>query len=1199
MSDQTARLVERLRARLQDATRRLSRAELAFGGAVALGTFAAVWLLATVLEATFWLSPNVRTALLGLIGASLVGVLAAFVARPLGRLLGLLDRPPDEEVARTVGTEHPSVADRLVNLLQLADGARSEAPGPYVDRAVQHLARQVDDVEFEDVADFEPARTAAQWASLPLLAVAAFLLAAPSTFLGASGRLLAPQTSFDRPAPFEFAVSPGPAQLVKGDSLRISVRTTGAVPESATLLLRAADDASPRRIALQTDSVGTFHHTVPNVRRSLRYRVVAAPVRTPWYDVDVAQRPFLRQLQLRIVPPSYTGRPARTLAPNVGDVAALPGTEVQVSAALGGAPVSEATLAFESGSSRALTVGPDSATGRFVLRRDDAYTLRLRSEDGVSNQDPIRYDVSLQADARPSVSFLDPTGTAELTPALTQPLRLQLSDDYGFRRVELFYRRAGTEAPFSSLRLPLSAPGQTDQVLRHTWLLVQESGLDLERGDAVTYYVKAWDNDTVNGPKSGRTATQRLRFPSLSEQYRALDTLQRRTGAQMRELDREADSVQTQFRSLRNELRRTREADWEDRRQVQQMQQQQESLAQGQKELSRKVDSLSRKMQRNDLSSPETSKKFEELKRTVDEMQSESLQKALQKLRTSMQSQGFRQMQSSMQNTQSRLQRQQQQLDRTLDLYKQLKARLKMEELSRRAKDLRKRENRIAKKTAEQLDASSPDSASAPRSPQSSPSPDRSQAADSSGAQRAPADSTAPARPDSVGRPRPDSAVSTRPDSLSGPSPSPDSAAPRDLAREQEQLAKEMEKLMESMKKAQSDLEETPSAPKKPLRQLRQQMKRQNLPRQMRQNSQTLRQQQLRQARQQQRRIQKRMRRMQSRLSQMQKQMQGQQRQMNMAGLRSVLENTLRLSKDQEALRTTVEQLETDGPTVRRYAVQQKGLRDGLTTVADSLQSIASRLPKMSQAVQKKTGDALRAMKQSTRSLDERESDEATGHQKTSMMHLNELALMLSRLLDQMQKQQSGGQGQMSMQQAMQQLQKASGQQQKLNQQIQQFLNKARGKRLSPNMQARRKQLARQQRRIKKQLEQMNVDEETRQRLLGDLQKIAEQMERSAKDLQGQQRHSRDLLKRQQQILTRLLNAQQSLRTQGKKQKRRGQRADEQPNRQSPGPRSSQSEEDALRRDLIRALEMGYNSDYEALIKRYFDLLQQTEEASE
>jgi chromosome segregation ATPase len=186
----------------------------------------------------------------------------------------------------------------------------------------------------------------------------------------------------------------------------------------------------------------------------------------------------------------------------------------------------------------------------------------------------------------------------------------------------------------------------------------------------------------------------------------------------------------------------------------------------------------------------------------------------------------------------------------------------------------------------------------------------------------------------------------------------------------------------------------------------------------------------------------------------------------------------------------------------------------------------------------------------------------------------------------------------MSMQQAMQQLQNASGQQQKLNQQIQQFLNKTQGQRLSPNMQSRRKQLAKQQRKIKKQLEQMNMEDEAQQKLLGDLQKIAKQMEESANDLQSG-RHSRDLIDRQQQILTRLLNAQQSLRTQGKKQQRRGRQADEDYEQDRPGDRPDPGEADALRRDLIRALEMGYNSDYEALIKKYFELLEQDESPSE
>ena len=149
MSEQTARLVARLRARLQDTTRRMTWAELAFGAAVALGTVAAVWFVATLLEASFWLGTTARTALAAAVGTVGVGVAGAVLARPLGRLLGLLPGPSDEAVARTVGEHHPEVSDRLVNLLQLADGKRSHAPAPFIDQAVQQLAADLDDVSFD------------------------------------------------------------------------------------------------------------------------------------------------------------------------------------------------------------------------------------------------------------------------------------------------------------------------------------------------------------------------------------------------------------------------------------------------------------------------------------------------------------------------------------------------------------------------------------------------------------------------------------------------------------------------------------------------------------------------------------------------------------------------------------------------------------------------------------------------------------------------------------------------------------------------------------------------------------------------------------------------------------------------------------------------------------------------------------------
>jgi uncharacterized protein with NRDE domain len=74
-----------------------------------------------------------------------------------------------------------------------------------------------------------------------------------------------------------------------------------------------------------------------------------------------------------------------------------------------------------------------------------------------------------------------------------------------------------------------------------------------------------------------------------------------------------------------------------------------------------------------------------------------------------------------------------------------------------------------------------------------------------------------------------------------------------------------------------------------------------------------------------------------------------------------------------------------------------------------------------------------------------------------------------------------------------------------------------------------------------------------------------------------------------------MLQAQQSLRTQGREEKRRGTSADDPGTRESPDDLTPREKAETLRRDLIRALESGYAPDYEDLIRRYFELLQESE----
>jgi hypothetical protein len=324
----------------------------------------------------------------------------------------------------------------------------------------------------------------------------------------------------------------------------------------------------------------------------------------------------------------------------------------------------------------------------------------------------------------------------------------------------------------------------------------------------------------------------------------------------------------------------------------------------------------------------------------------------------------------------------------------------------------------------------------------------------------------------------------------------------------------------------------------------------------------------------------------------MQQQMSAQQMQVNLAALRRVLDDVLSLSKSQESLRDQAEQLSPDHPSMRRYSQQQVELSDGLRVVSDTLQRLSKDIPQMSRTIQQHSGQALRDMEQAVMQMSERNMNQATGHQKSSMANLNELALLLSDLMDQMQNQQNGQGGGISMQQMLQQLQQMAGQQQQLNQQLQNMLNDMQGNRLSQDQQQRLQQMAAQQEAIRKQLQDlMQQGNQSLNQVLGDLDRIGQQMEESIQEFMNQN-IDRRTIQRQHEILTRLLDAQRSIRERGREKKREGRTGDD-VTRTSPTALPPSEQAEKLRRDLLRALESGYAPDYEELIKRYFDVLQE------
>ena len=1188
MSEQTLTLVQAIRQRLQAAIRRITLAELLYGVVLTLGIVSAIWLLSAAVEAGFWLGTTPRSVVFWVFLIVTLGVAVYFLVLPLLRLAGVLRGPSEEAVARRIGARYPEVSDRLINMLHLVEGRASDAPASLIDGAVRMLGEQVRAVAFEKVEDFERVKKASRLASLPVVGLLLFLLAAPGTFLGASQRLFSPGEVFQRPAPFALEIQPGSLELVKGASLEITVQATGReLPRVVVLALNNLDEDHVEELRLVPDLEGLFRHTLVNVRRSLRYRVSAEPVQTAWYTATVTERPIVRTLNLALDFPAYTGIPSQRLAPNVGDVTALPGTRVAFDVGIGGQDIVEAFVRFADGTLDTLTVADDHAHGTFVLRREGAYQIVLRNARGVENSDPITYSLKLLSDAFPSIALLEPAPLTELDDAMDVGLRLRINDDFGFSRLHLFYRLAESRFDeimdaFISIPLPLETPRQLDQELFHDWLLGQTTDLDPVPGDVIEYYVQVWDNDAFAGFKSAQSALHRLRLPSLAERYEKLDADQDATEEDMEALTRETEDIRKQFEELRDELRRKQEGDWEDKRQLERLQQQQQNLEERVEDLTDQIESISDQMQEHDLVSDETLEMYQELQRVAEEINSPELMDALRELQQALEELNLQQMQEALDNFEFNEEMFRQRLERTLDLFKRLQVQQKLEEAERRAAELAQQQERLAEETEQLSEIDESTSEEEEREGEESQEGEQGEDEQQEGEQQEGEQQEGEQQ----------EGEQQEGEQQEGEQQQSDQPRNEELAREQERSSEEMKKLEERMQEILERMQDLKNTPAEQMQQLNQETRQQQIPEKMKENAEQLQQQQMQDAQQGQQQMQQQLQQLRQQLQQMQSGMQGQQMQINMAALRRSLSDILKLSEDQEALRLNVNKAATDSPLLRDFAQRQIELSEGLSVVSDSLQSMAKEIPQMTREMQKQAGEALRAMGQATENLADRASRQASGQQKASMMHLNELALLLSDLMAQMMNSQmSPGSGSMSMQQMIEQLQQMAGDQQKLNKQIQQMLNEMQGQRRSIDMQERLRQMGAQQDALRRQLKEMSRNRELSNKVMGDLNKIAEQMEETIRELQ-RGRVNRRTVQRQQQILTRLLDASRSMQQRGKEKKREARQGND-IDRPSPSELTPTEQADQLRRALRRALESGYAPDYQELIKRYFELLQQ------
>ena len=128
----------------------------------------------------------------------------------------------------------------------------------------------------------------------------------------------------------------------------------------------------------------------------------------------------------------------------------------------------------------------------------------------------------------------------------------------------------------------------------------------------------------------------------------------------------------------------------------------------------------------------------------------------------------------------------------------------------------------------------------------------------------------------------------------------------------------------------------------------------------------------------------------------------------DMESLRVLLEQLITFSLDQEEVLADLKSTKTQDPKYISIGQQQRKLGDKIQIIDDSLTALALRQIMLSGKINKEVQSIKRSLKKSIKNLTERKTKNAQIEQQTVMMHTNELGLLLSEIINQMQQNMPG-----------------------------------------------------------------------------------------------------------------------------------------------------------------------------------------------
>jgi hypothetical protein len=681
--------------KLDEFIRKFYKNQLIRGLLYATGILVSGFLVLTVLEYFAHFDILVRTILFWSFILATAAVLTRFVFFPVFKLNRIGKIISHDEAASIIGKHFSNVQDKLLNVLQLrrAESNAGNTSPALIQASINQKISELRPVPFTSAIDLRQNRKYAKYALIPLLIIITIIFTNAGIITESANRLAHPGEFFEANAPFKFEIQNKDLKAVENEDFPLDVKMTGKeIPQSVSILVDGNEYPLTREGTIK------FNYIFRNLQKSKTFRLFADGFTSKEYTLEVLPNPIVLNFDVELHYPKYTKKKDEVLK-NTGDLVIPAGTNVVWRFNTRATKNFRFALSDSSYTLKPTGENAFSFSRRFLDSRN--YSLHTENEF-LKSKDSIRYSINVIPDLYPAIAVDE---KKDSTSRLKMYFTGEVKDDYGFTRLAFVYHTlskkdsTGKEIADKTItvNMPVSNSLQRDQFYYY-WDL---SKLGIIAGDEIEYYFEIADNDGVHGAKTTRTQRMLYHAPTEQELKEQDNANNKKTEDELEASLAESQALQKDIDDMYKKLMEKKSLSWEDKKKI-------EELKNRQKELQQKIDNVKQQQAQNSQqqsefmpNDPEAAAKQEEINKLFDQLATDDMKKMIAQMEALLQNADKNKMQKSLDEMKQENKDTQKDLDRTLNLFRDLQVQKKMDDAIKDLDKMQKQQDSLSKQSAE------------------------------------------------------------------------------------------------------------------------------------------------------------------------------------------------------------------------------------------------------------------------------------------------------------------------------------------------------------------------------------------------------------------------------------------------------------------------------------------------------------------